>query len=344
MTGYGPPMASLRPPVFQNGTSSSPEPLSRLRNLEWQEGSSVITDSPGRGEPTHVGFADESGIGGRSRYGAVALITLEKEVWAKLHEELIRLLGAENISEFKWKKLDDHRYRQAATTLVDFVIKHAVQRRLRIDVLVWDRDDSRNAVMGRDPVANLGRMYYRVAADVFEKRWPDNSIWALYPDRQSALDWDEIGEILEKTGRGTQPPPPFDRDPDIRDLGKTFDIHTVQESVSATSPFIQLADLFAGLAIFSRAEYATFRTWKRLDRGQPTLTEVVTETTPQFSRSQNARCPVLQHLKTRCADEKLGVSLESREYLWTPLPSNPINFWPYTPQHPDDKAPTKSAD
>lgn len=42
-----------------------------------------------------------------------------------------------------------------------------------------------------------------------------------------------------------------------------------------------------------------------------------------------------------CKQQRSAVSLKSNRGLWTPNPVNPLNFWMYEPQHPEDRAPTK---
>lgn len=44
----------------------------------------------------------------------------------------------------------------------------------------------------------------------------------------------------------------------------------------------------------------------------------------------------------QCKQKRLGVSLQDSIGLETPNPNNPINFWPYTPQHEYDKTPSPS--
>ena len=63
--------------------------------------------------------------------------------------------------------------------------------------------------------------------------------------------------------------------------------------------------------------------------------------TVSFSKNDKVRCEIIWLLKNKCDKYKLGVSLTSAKGLKTRSPKNPINFWWYTPQHDNDKAPTK---
>jgi len=60
------------------------------------------------------------------------------------------------------------------------------------------------------------------------------------------------------------------------------------------------------------------------------------------SRSSQERFTVLKQFDEACKRRRLGVSLKSYNGLRTPDPRNPINFWMYEVQHPEDKAPQKS--
>jgi hypothetical protein len=62
-----------------------------------------------------------------------------------------------------------------------------------------------------------------------------------------------------------------------------------------------------------------------------------------LTNRDKARLPVILHLNRRSKSHRLGVSLSTHGYLRTPNPANPLNFWHYTPQHDEDRAPTRGA-
>ena len=106
---------------------------------------------------THVGFSDESNwnVG---RFRSLGLVTAPFEHFEVFETELRQLLDESQVSEFKWKEFGGVKKRFAAEKLVRFAIEKACAKQLRIDVLVWDIQDSRHAIVGRDDVANLQRM------------------------------------------------------------------------------------------------------------------------------------------------------------------------------------------
>jgi len=119
-----------------------------------------------------------------------------------------------------------------------------------------------------------------------------------------------------------------------------YSIKTLRQVESHKEPCCQIADLFAGLAVFSRTHYDQFERWAT--RNSPTLGLFPEPAIITSNREEN-RFQVLYRFNADCKSRKLGVSLESRRCLSTRNPSNPINFWSYEPQHDADKAPTKGS-
>ena len=285
---------------------------------------------------SHAAFSDESYYN-RGRYRSIAVVTLEASQIPPSNQCLCELLGGSRVSELKFQKLRQARYRFAAQKVVDFVIEQALCGALRADVLIWDTEDSRHKIRGRDDIANLQRMYYHLLNNALG-RWPGNNSWALYPDRNSALDWmtvrdylDKAGAILSSTSRDLALFPAR--------LRNEFHIEQVQEMDSRENPLCQVADLLAGMSVFSRDRFETYRCWKRKQQRQLPLFS--TKPDARLSNSDEERCRVLDYIDDKCKRQKLGVSLQTRQGLWTPDPTNPINFWFYEPQHPEDKAPTR---
>lgn len=160
------------------------------------------------------------------------------------------------------------------------------------------------------------------------------------------MDWDSVKDFLDRADTEVE------IYQDLFTSGKfkvrlrnEFLIQSISPASSASKPLLQLADLFAGLSVFSRTHYDTFETWRKRQEGQISFfaSDGDKELTrnQEMSRSMRERCHVLQHFDRLCKSKELGVSLRTRKGLWTPDPENPINFWPYEPQHPMDKAPTR---
>ncbi len=102
---------------------------------------------------------------------------------------------------------------------------------------------------------------------------------------------------------------------------------------------MQVADLFAGLGVYSRANYERYPAWRVAAAGQLALFNDAEAGSLTLTSSDRERCPVLHELVERCRVRRLGVGLEGSHGLETRNPRNPINFWVYRPQRLSDKAP-----
>lgn len=271
------------------------------------------------------------------------MASLRLEDAGRLSADLRRLLQESGIAEFKWKKVSNAKYRFPAIKMLGYAVEGAMKGLLRLDVLTWDTEDSRHRVIGRDDIANLQRMYYQLFKYVLRERWPDGSVWRLCPDENTALDWDTMGDFLDMASSRTE----MRRDLftngkfSVR-LKQEFSIEQIVPCKSHEEPLVQLADLFVGLAVYSRTAYGSYEWWQSRSTQQMPLFEEQREESVQLSLSDQERCQVLDGFGALCKRHKLGVSLKTHRGLWTPDPKNPVNFWRYEPQHEEDKAPVKS--
>jgi len=289
---------------------------------------------------THIGFSDESNWN-MGKYRSLGFISMALSDFNHLSNELTILLQESDINEFMWKKLRTAKYRYAALKMCDFTINYACQSKLRIDVLLWDTDDQRHKVRHRDDTANLERMYYHLFKYVLKVHWPDDARWKLVPDEHSSINWGTIQECLEFVSRGISQEHSIFNPKSFRlRLKYDFHIDDISEGKSGHHSILQLIDLFAGLAVFSYTSFSVFKQWFDENSPQVMLFESASENV-KHSGSTIERFQVLSHFNDRCKQRRLGVSLNRKKGLWTPNPNNPINFWHYIPQHPDDKAPIK---
>jgi hypothetical protein len=291
---------------------------------------------------SHLAFADESHWN-KGRFRSLGLVTLCNANGTSFSEELQRLLQESCVKEFKWERLRDAKHRFAALKLGEFAVNQAVRGTLRLDVLTWDIEDRRHRVRGRDDVQNLGRMYYHLFKYVLRERWPDGSTWCLHPDEHTSIDWPNIEEFLRRSSMRAKPFQDMFSDGKIRIGFKIeFKIEEICPVKSSEHPLIQLADLFAGLATFSREHYLGFAAWQKASGLQGRFAfEDETEAT-KISGADRERFQVLEKLDALCKRHRLGVSLRTHRGFRTLNPAYPVNFWWYEPQSPEDKAPTKT--
>jgi len=291
---------------------------------------------------THVGFSDESNWN-RGRFRSLGLVTTSLEHLAAFEREIRALLSGSQVREFKWKRLDGAKERFAAEKLCNFAVDKACAGQLRVDVLVWDIEDSRHRIAKRDDIANLERMYYHLFRNVLRARWPHNAVWKLHPDEHTAFDWETIRDCLENVGTRVELDRSLFTSGGFRlRLKREFGIEEIAPVSSEVHPLLQLADLIAGMGVFSRERFNQYKRWLEGSAGQQGLFGDESDGDRKaVSRSAGERCRVLAAFDALCKKRRLGVSLNRKRGLWTPDPRNPLNFWLYEPQHPQDKAPVR---
>ncbi|MDQ3913804.1 MAG: DUF3800 domain-containing protein [Actinomycetota bacterium] len=274
----------------------------------------------------YVAYADES-TWNKGRYRAVAAVSLPKAAESELVLTVGRLLADAGVSEFGWKKLRDARRRDLATEILDLVF--CSLDRLRVNVLLWDTHDSRHAHQGRDDIANLERMYYWIFTKMAAGR---HGVWTLRPDEQSALNWDELHDVLTNAARRSNRLSHC-----FADLSDRIEIERLSPCRSHENPLVQVADLFAGMAVYSWSSFDKFTYWSTSH--QPSLLAL---DAPALSGSDRYRCEVLDHFDRSCKKASLQVSLKSSRGLRSRSPRSPINIWPWTPQSVKDRAPLRN--
>lgn len=284
---------------------------------------------------THIAFSDEShqNIG---QWGGIAMVSLPLVYLDYFNESINKILLTSNISEFKWQKLRTAKYREGIIKIIDFTVKNIRQNKFRVDVLVWDKNDSRHKVIGRSDTKNLQRMYYHLLRNVMQRRWPDNTRWELRPDENSCLNWETLSDYLFK-GSAIAIPPSLYRD--FIYVKTKYYLQRIAPCKSEEEPLCQLADFFVGLAVFSRNEFDVYKQWCIKNPEQPTLFSESIEA--KFSNSQTERFLVMREFNKLCKNHRLGVALETKRGFETPNPNYPINFWLYRPQSDEDQAPLR---
>jgi hypothetical protein len=286
---------------------------------------------------SHCAFSDEASYN-IGRFRAIGMLSLPMAAHENINLDIKRILKNSNISEFKWNKLKSARMYLGAVKLIDYFIDMAEKKISRLDILIWDTEDSRHKIKRRDDCANLARMYYHLYKDVLIKRWPSDSTWILLPDEHSSLDWETVKNCLKSREiKVIERSDLFKRF--ALQITKDFNIKEIQEVKSSVTPLIGIADLFAGMGVYSCLNFEKYKWWELQNSKQGSLFNV--STSIKLSSPDNHRCPLIKYIYNKCRKKKLGISLSQKFGLWTPNPKNPINFWHYKPQSHADKAPTK---
>ena len=172
-------------------------------------------------------------------------------------------------------------------------------------------------------------------------RWPDGSSWCLYPDENTALEWQVVEDRLQAASLNVDLDQNLFTGNTFRfSLKEEFKIHQIMPCISHDNPLAQLADLFAGLGVYSRNCYNKFEFWEQRKSLQVALFKDKSVAL-DMSNADQERCQILAEFDTQCKRYRLGVSLKTDRGLRTFTPNKPINFWWYVPQHEKDKAPTR---
>ena len=292
---------------------------------------------------SHVCFSDESNWND-GRHRSIGMVSLPADSLECLEAELASLLRSADVNEFKWTKVNGFHLKSVAEEMCDFAIKHASLSRIRIDVLVWHTEDKRHKVLRRDDEKNLNIMYYHFFRNVFRKRWDDDAVWKLYPDRNNVLDWMALQEYLDnsRTQIDLIEPTLFNERASFK-FSCEYGLTEIQDIDSKDYALLQLADLFAGLVAFSYTHYSKYEEWKKLKGTLPMFPQEVGNMADpsNFTNREKFRFDLLYNFHHKCMNHNLSVSLKEKKGLYTFIPKKPINFWLYRSQHPEDKAPVK---
>ncbi len=283
---------------------------------------------------TFAAYSDESAITGE-RFGSVSVVSLPRRLEAQVSGALEECLTSSAVSEFKWSDLNSAKRRLCASKMIDVILKHASPEALRVDVVVWDTQDARHAVRGRDDAANLERMFFHLLRTSMTRRASGN--WHVFPDERLGADWATLQSCLASAGAWLRR---FDY-PLLRDAYSelSFRVRELTPVQSHLTPLVQAADLFAGMAAFSRKHADVFRAWSAATDPQQDIFGQPDQ--PHLSHRQRERFVLVPQFAERCKALRLGVSLKTNGYLKTMNPAQPLNFWHYMPQHVNDRAPLR---
>lgn len=256
-------------------------------------------------QTSHIGFSDES-YTQQGNWLSVGLVTMRSANMNELEREFTSLYKKLDVkSEIKWNKttLNTDNERQ----ICEFVIEKAKKRQLRVDVIVVHKTNEKTKI------EFLSKMYYVLFKNVLWNRWSDTSVWTLYPDEHPLVDWNDIKCFLKNTNLS------WLKTADGIEFCKKFEIVDIVPTNSKCNVFLQIADIFSGLSVFSRASFEEYRKWPKDN------TQLFDFEDDKITKT--ARLELLHAIYKCCGRNKLYVSLNRSQGLYTYRPSQPINFW-----------------
>lgn len=285
----------------------------------------------------YIVFTDESSIT-KSRFASLSAFSMPIEHCEKLSDEIGKVLKTASVRELKWNKVRSQKYYRCAQGVLEVLFQELKRCDLRVDTVIWDHHDSRHSIQGRDDLANYERMFFHLLLNLIQRR-PKDSSWHIRPDARNGIDWDTVCQCLYYKGKIMS----------IKGLPETlfsslasFNLKSFIPVDSAKENLVQVADLCAGLAVFSKEKYSEYSLWKAQNTNQLSLNfSLEDKPTPKFSNSELYRMQLLDSFNNNCKSRKLRVGLDTKKCLFSYNPSLPINFWHYEPQGDYDKAPVK---
>ena len=289
---------------------------------------------------THIGFSDESHWS-QGRYRSVALVSARLEDMTVVERRLKGLVQESGFRELSWSKIRSAKAYFAATKVCDLIAEMARNQLLRVDALIWDTQDSRHKIAGRDDTQNLARMYYHLLSNVIAMRWPSTALWKFGVDERTDMNWKELVDCL--SGQTRRERSTMQRTLSPAAVRPRRIPSKVEQISSSEQPVVQVADLFAGLGAFSWNQREHHQQWKvtelPLSFGQQTMFNGLAQF--KISRSAKYKHELLHHfasLSRPFAQMKGHAGEGLRSYR----PDSTINYWLYVPQQSYDKAPQKS--
>jgi hypothetical protein len=189
---------------------------------------------------------------------------------------------------------------------------------------VWDTDEARVVGAGDEDGKDFERMFFHLLKSAMARRGPGAS-WRVFPEEKLAVDWQVIHDCARNPALWSKYVEQSLLDPAL--LQSSFRLDEVRAVRSHEEPACQIANLFAGLAAFSREMAIPFALWRSSATDQDGLCH--DSAVADLSDADRERFHVLDEFGKRCRSMRLGVSLRSGSYLITRNPEHPINFLHY---------------
>ena len=262
------------------------------------------------------------------------MIVMSEEYCNEINDKLVEILIKYNIStkKFKWNKFNSMDKVNALEKFLEYLFRLMSDDLVFIHTIIWDIQDSRYEIVGRDDNKNLSLMYYKLIKNFAKDKLKNGDYLTIYPDRNNAVDWSLIEEILPNDGVYNTKELSFC----TVGLSKVC----IKESNTYENALIQIADIFAGMARTSYEDYDNYEKW--LNRGQQSLFPNENLNNVELSGKDKHRFKIYEFVDKHSKRKSWSVSLKTNNGFYTFDKSKPLNFWFYRPQHDEDKAPLKT--
>jgi hypothetical protein len=244
-------------------------------------------------------YSDESSY----NYGAVrgvGAVSLRLDDTERLSAALAGLLHASGLRELKWEKVRTARTAFAAEKALSWALDRALDGELWIETLNWEVTSAAASRARRPALTHLRDGYAALLTSVIARHThsaEQSKSWLILPDEQTAIPWTRMKSVLPQAAE-------------------------ITPARSQMQPMIQLADLFAGLAIFSRAAYDAYERWLCI----PDWFARAATTAGAAHGSSAYRFALLDGFYAACVRRLPGISLQTHRGLYTWRATAPIQF------------------
>lgn len=262
------------------------------------------------------------------------MIVISKEYCSEINDKLNEILIRYDIKskKFKWNKFNSRDKVNALEEFLEYFFKLMFGNIVFIHTIIWDIQDSRHEIVGRDDNKNLSMMYYKLIKNFSEDKLKNGDVLTIYPDRNNSIDWSLIEEILPNDGIYNTKKLSF--------CTACFSKVMIEESNTSENALIQIADIFAGMGRTSYEDYDNYEKWT--NRTQQSLFPNENLNRVQISGKDKHRFKIYEFVDKQSKRKSWTVSLRTNKGFSTYDKSKPLNFWFYKPQHDEDKAPLKN--
>lgn len=268
-------------------------------------------------ENTHIAYSDESNHTA-SKFGSICLITGDKKSMKLFEKDLAGTLESSNVKEFKFDQINSGKMIHCGLKMIDKLFPYLLNKKIRVDILIWSPQE-RDKHLPENSKKVFGKMYYHLLNHVLGSRWNNSSIWAIYPDQQSLINWNELKEILENTDKKISISKKENGGHIFEILCKNK-ICEIEEVNSMNYPICQIADLFAGVGSSGHLRKEALVLY---DDCQTHLGgKLINNTNKDIGKIR-----IISHLRKKCRDNEFKIDFSPNKGIKTIDPNNPINFW-----------------
>lgn len=262
------------------------------------------------------------------------MIVISEEYCNDINDKLDEILTKYDISpnKFKWNKFNSMDKVNALEEFLEYLFRLMSDNLVFIHTIIWDIQDSRHEIIGRDDNKNLSMMYYKLIKNFAKDKLKNGDYITIFPDRNNTIDWNLIEEILPNDG--------IYNTKELSFCTVGFSKVHIKESNTNENALIQIADIFAGMARTSYEDYNKYDQW--LNGVQQTLFSDENSNKLKISGKDNHRFRIYRFVDRYSKRKSWTVSLKKKKGFYTFDKSKPLNFWFYYPQHDKDKAPLKN--